>query len=145
MFGCSAACFGLHLCTCMRFLFLICSTLWHKSFGRKHSMYYNSLSVLSTNLWSSMKLQLWGTMFNADSKTLIPMKYLRLPGSAVSFLWNRMSSRSYWLIIWSSLAALACSLFTLIAELFLCFLNFKHTSETELDICSVRDSTLPPP
>lgn len=127
-------------------VFNLLNIVMQKSFERQQSMYYNSLSVLSTNLWSSMKLQLWGTVVTADSKTLIPMKYIRLPDSSESFfLWNRMTLRSCWLIIWSSLAAPACSLFTLIAELFVCFLNFKRMSETELDVCSVMDSALLPP
>lgn len=81
-------------------------------------------------------------MFNVDSKTLIPVKCSRLADSSESFLWNRMSSRSCWLIVWSILTAPVLSLFPLIAELFLCFLNFKHMSETELDVCSLMDSTL---
>lgn len=146
MFGCSTAFFWTSFMhTHVVFVFNLFNIVTQKSFRRQHSMYYNSLSVLSTNLWSSMKLQLWGTVFNADSKTLIPMKCIRLPDSSESFLWNRMSSRSCWVIIWSSLAAPACSLFALIAELFLCFLNFKHMSETELDVCSMMDGALPPP
>lgn len=146
MFGCSAAFFGLHLCACMWFLSLICWTLWCRKALRDSSpcitTLYQSCQQICEALWSYNFEALW---LMQTVKPWSPWSTSDCQTARSLFLWNRMSSRSCWLIIWSSLAAPACSLFTLIAELFLCFLNFKRMSETELDVCSVMDSALLPP